>query len=276
MNLQRSLVKLLPPWAVLLATDLRCLLRCVLVSRKLPQRNITQAVTLVVAPHPDDETFGCGGLIRLKRAAGIPVRVILLTDGEAVASGLCERPETVIAARQREALAACQRLGVDADSVRWLHLPDGRVPHPGQPGFDEAARLLLGEIERCAPGEVYCPHLHDVHTDHLAATHLTHHALSLWSKPCSVFHYPVWMWYHGSSGLRKRLQTTGAWRLNISAVQTDKHNAMAAYLDAPKTPEGNPYCGRLPWAFLHNFRRRYEVYFPALDGASNPVLPPST
>src|SRR5262245_15665484 len=122
MNLQRSFAKLLPHWAILLATDFRCLLRCALVLRKIPQRNITSAAALIVAPHPDDETFGCGGLIRTKVLQGIPLRVVLLTDGEAVGSGFCESPETVIAARKREALEACLRLGVAADSVCWLHL----------------------------------------------------------------------------------------------------------------------------------------------------------
>jgi LmbE family N-acetylglucosaminyl deacetylase len=210
----------------------------------------------------------------LKRAAGVSVRVVILTDGEAVASGLAERPETVIAARKREALDACQRLGVNADSLRWLHFPDGKLPHPAQPGFDEATRDLLAEIEAFAPGEIYCPHLLDVRPDHIAATRLTHQALRLSSRPCAVFYFPVWMWYHASSGLRKRLNTTGAWRLDISMVQADKEHAMAAYLDAPKTPEGNPYCGRLPWSFLRNFRRKYEVYFPVLAGGAVFELPP--
>jgi hypothetical protein len=92
---------------------------------------------------------------------------------------------------------------------------------------------------------------------------MTQEALLLWSRPCSVFYYPIWMWYHASSGLRKRLNTTGAWRLDISSVLSSKRNAMAAYLDAPKTSQGYPFCGRLPWAFLHNFGLDYEVYFPA-------------
>lgn len=275
MNVRRILVKLLPEWAILLATDLRCLLRCILVSRKLPEKNLTREATLVIAPHPDDETFGCGGLIRLKRVAGIPVRVVILTDGEAVGSGIGECAETVIAARKREALAACQRLGVEADAVCWLHLPDSKLPQPGQSGFDYAVQTLLTQIESFAPDEVYCPHLLDVRPDHIAAARLTHEALRLWSKPCAIFYYPVWMWYHASSGLSQRLNTAGAWRLDISAVRCDKVHAMAAYLDAPqKTVEGNPYCGRLPWSFLRNFRRRYEVYFPAVGGVSNTILPP--
>ena len=266
MKLLRSIAKFTPDWLVQIATDLRCRLRCTMICRPIAYQNTSDKPALIVAPHPDDETFGCGGLISLKRAAGVPVRILIFTDGEAVADGLGERPETVIAARRMEALNACQRLGVAADSVRWLHLPDSRLPHPGEPGFDEAVCIVCAELEAFAPGEIYCPHLLDVHPDHIAATRLTQQAFRLWSRPCAMFFYPVWMWYHASSGLRKRLSTTGAWRLDIAAVLSDKKKAMAAYLEAPKTSQGNPYCGRLPQAFLRNFKRKYEVYFPAAIG----------
>ena len=38
---------------------------------------------LVLAPHPDDEVFGCGGALVQAAKNGIPVRVVVLTDGEA-------------------------------------------------------------------------------------------------------------------------------------------------------------------------------------------------
>jgi LmbE family N-acetylglucosaminyl deacetylase len=36
---------------------------------------------LVLAPHPDDETFGMGGALLLAKAASIPVDIIFVTDG---------------------------------------------------------------------------------------------------------------------------------------------------------------------------------------------------
>ena len=36
---------------------------------------------IVVAPHPDDETLGCGATIMQKLAAGTPVHVVIATDG---------------------------------------------------------------------------------------------------------------------------------------------------------------------------------------------------
>ena len=40
------------------------------------------AAVLVVAPHPDDETLGAGGLIAAAADAGLPVHVVLVSLGE--------------------------------------------------------------------------------------------------------------------------------------------------------------------------------------------------
>src|SRR5829696_1206258 len=52
---------------------------------RITARDETAAVAargcLVIAPHPDDETLGCGATIARKRAAGTPVRVVIVADG---------------------------------------------------------------------------------------------------------------------------------------------------------------------------------------------------
>ncbi len=40
-----------------------------------------RGITIVFAPHQDDETLGCGALIAHKRNDGQPVHVVFLTDG---------------------------------------------------------------------------------------------------------------------------------------------------------------------------------------------------
>ena len=41
----------------------------------------TLGPTVVVAPHPDDESLGCGGLLALLRRAGVAVGAVLVSDG---------------------------------------------------------------------------------------------------------------------------------------------------------------------------------------------------
>lgn len=216
---------------------------------------------LVIAPHPDDETFACGTLICLKRQAGIPVRVVLLTSGEAVGSGIQDKPETVIRVRKAQAIAACKCLGMGADDVHFLNLPDGKLPRNGHVGFDEALQLLLAELEAFPPGEVLCPHPNDGHPDHEAAAELTARVIHLSRKPSRLIYYPVWLWYGASFGLGARAALDGGWRLDGRSAGQKKASAIAEYSDAPKASSGNPFCGRLPWGLLWNFQHASEIFF---------------
>jgi LmbE family N-acetylglucosaminyl deacetylase len=227
----------------------------------MPFRSISDQPALVIAPHPDDETFGCGALISLKRTAGIPVRVIFLTSGEAALSRFDENPVTVARVRQVQALAACKHLGVESAGVRWLNLPDGKVPRFGQSGFDEAMHRLITELKEFSAGEIFCPHPQDMHTDHEAAAELAGKAAQLSGTSWRLIYYPVWLWYQASTGLGARLAVGGAWQLDDKTVRSKKAAAISEYLDAPKSSSGQPYCSKLPWAFLWNFRHTSEVFF---------------
>ena len=88
------------------------------------------ARALVFAPHQDDEVLGCGGTILSKIAAGADVRCVFLTDGSASHRGLLARDE-LVALRRREALAAGGILGLAADRITFLGLPDGDLERHG-------------------------------------------------------------------------------------------------------------------------------------------------
>jgi len=252
---------IIPRGGIEFVTSLRCIGRRLHLGWKLPRRSPTGMPALVVSPHPDDETFGCGALMSLKRAAGVPVRVILATNGEAVTAASGAVPETVIQARRSQILSACQRLGVEASEVHFLGLPDGRIPHEAQPGFETAVERLLAEMETFPVGEIFAPHPYDHHPDHVAMTQMARAAVLRSGRDWKILYYPVWMWYHASNGLSARLNLKGAWRLDGQAVRARKNAAMAEYLNAPKAPSGILYCGNLPWGFLWNFRHTSEVFF---------------
>ena len=97
---------------------------------------------LVIAPHPDDEALGVGGLIHSARRAGADVTIGFLTSGDgfplAAASTLRRLPVPVVmrrfaAIREAEATAAAETLGVAASGVRFLGYPDrGLAPMWGR------------------------------------------------------------------------------------------------------------------------------------------------
>lgn len=100
---------------------------------------------LVIAPHMDDESLGCGGLLA-KRPAGSLV-VVVADSGEV---------------RAREHAAALEALGVQ-DSVR-LGFRDGHVGD-NQQALVQAMDNVFAQHQ---PQEVYLPYP-SLHQDHIAA-----------------------------------------------------------------------------------------------------------
>src|SRR5437660_634325 len=108
---------------------------------------------LVLAPHPDDEVIGCGGLVALHLREGRRVRVVVATDG-----GEAGEP----AERQRESRAALASLG-DAE-VEFLNFPDRHLAEGGG-GFAAALRDILVDFR---PDLIASPSAIEIHPDHLA------------------------------------------------------------------------------------------------------------
>src|SRR5665213_2709092 len=83
---------------------------------------------LIIAPHPDDETLGCGGLIASQARAGQAVDIVFLTDGAASHPGHPTlSPAQLAGARRDEAVAAAAILGVRADRLHFFNLPDSTL-----------------------------------------------------------------------------------------------------------------------------------------------------
>jgi LmbE family N-acetylglucosaminyl deacetylase len=90
---------------------------------------------LVVAPHPDDEVLGAGGLMQRVKATGGAVRVVYLTDGDGYPEGVKQEDHVEAPTakdylgygkqRRREARAALLRLGLADAFQTFLGFPDG-------------------------------------------------------------------------------------------------------------------------------------------------------
>src|SRR5436190_4924585 len=107
---------------------------------------------LVLAPHPDDEVIGCGGLVALHLRDGRKVRVVVATDG-----GEAGEPGE----RQRESRAAVASLGFA--EVEFLNFPDRHLADSG--GFAAALRDILVDFR---PDLIAAPSAIEIHPDHLA------------------------------------------------------------------------------------------------------------
>jgi LmbE family N-acetylglucosaminyl deacetylase len=141
---------------------------------------------LVVAPHPDDESIGCGGTIGLHRERDDEVRVVFLTSGERGIPG--SSVETARATREAEAAEALRILGVEAWD--FLRLPDLDVTRH----LDDGAVRLAHVLSANPPTVVYLPHPQEAHPDHQAALPLIRLALRRMDKgsPVELRGYEVW------------------------------------------------------------------------------------
>lgn len=144
---------------------------------------------LVIAPHPDDETFGCGGTIRLIAESGTPVDVVFMTRGELGhedGQALSEEQRTALAQqRTAEAIEACKALG-----VRRISFLEGKDTFLGEQ--IQLASDLLSALNDQAYRRVFCPWKHDGHKDHQATFALMQTALQAYPGPMQVWLYEVW------------------------------------------------------------------------------------
>jgi LmbE family N-acetylglucosaminyl deacetylase len=132
---------------------------------------------LVVAPHPDDETLGAGGLLQRAHGAGAAVRVLRLTDGEANPwpQRWLERRWRIDAAararwaarRRAECEAALFALGLDpvADLVA-LGWPDGGVTDRLFDDTADTVAAFRAVVDAFAPTHLVVPAADDRHPDH--------------------------------------------------------------------------------------------------------------
>lgn len=140
---------------------------------------------LVIAPHPDDETIGCGGTLCLHTKRGDRVTVAFLTSGELGLKHLTR--EKAWAMREKEAKAAAAILGVAR--LHFLRQPDWMLGDDLKPVARELRPILRAE----APQLIYVPHLLEWHPDHQAALPILRLALKGWRGALPELRaYEVW------------------------------------------------------------------------------------
>jgi len=124
-----------------------------------PTQCISASSVVVFAPHPDDEVFGCGGAILRHVAAGIPVHVVIVSDGAFGAEG--DNKSTVIAKREAESHKAATILGYG--EPEFWGLPDRGI------SYGEALiQRIMETIQLSTADLVYAPSLLEMHPDHRA------------------------------------------------------------------------------------------------------------
>lgn len=140
---------------------------------------------VVVAPHPDDEILGAGGILAVLTAAGSGIVLVAVTDGEASHPG---REHELRSRRPRESATAAQRLGTEPIVSHRLGHADG--------GIDED-RLVVELGGLVGPGDLLlAPWWRDGHPDHDLVGRA---ALAVCQRRSTeMLAYLVWTWQWAS------------------------------------------------------------------------------
>lgn len=211
---------------------------------------------VVVAPHPDDETLGLGGLIASLLSTGTQVVLVALTDGEA--SHPQSTSVTTDELRNRRIAETAAALAVLGDGlpgaalVQRLQLPDGGLTEA--PIADHLSRLLQ-PADWC-----FTTWEGDGHPDHEVAGRAARTACE--RTGARRFGYPVWTWHWARPG-DDRVPWQLAHRLPI-APDSHRRKAEAIACYASQTHPLGPATGDAPVVppdDLAHFTRQHEIVF---------------
>jgi len=229
--------------------------------RALPFKTCTEIAgdgrILILAPHPDDESLGCGGLIAACCTAGRPPFVLVLTEGAASHPGSASFPPARLrAVREAEARLAVAALGLPADRIGFLGLPDAAAPHEGA-AFAAAVAAIVRHARTANCNVIAAPWEHDPHCDHLAA----HRMAAAAAAALGMRHiaYPVWGWTLPADHPLNAKVAGG--RLDIARCLPAKRQAIAAHASQHGgLITDDPRGFSLPGDLLAVFDAPYEVF----------------
>jgi LmbE family N-acetylglucosaminyl deacetylase len=227
----------------------------------------------VVAPHPDDETIGCGVLMARRRRAGRPVTVVVVSDGGTSHHSARLTSGEIGRLRRQESLAACSLLGVT--DVRFLGFDEERLRAPRQDLMEQLMIVLRG----VDPAEVAIPSAREWHPEHRIVHDAALDALDQVGFAGVVREYPVWFWSHGPMTVspaaspwvrahqlvrakRSARSLPPAWLVSTAGLADLKRQAFAEYRTQVTNYTGEPQWRPFPDGWFDKYVEGWEVFFP--------------
>ena len=193
---------------------------------------------LIVAPHPDDEILGCGGLIA---ASSDPVRIRVLVASDGAGSPPAGASDSGLAGRRlEESLTALEDLGIPPRNVLAAGLPDGELQRSRAELRETIASALVDATG--VPRTLLVPFRFDRHPDHMAVCRAgLEAARRCGSRVWEYFVYPTWKWMRPND-IRAHLQIDA---LAVISLEPAVREAKRRALDRFTSQIGTPYPGQV-------------------------------
>jgi LmbE family N-acetylglucosaminyl deacetylase len=116
------------------------------------------SIVLAIAPHPDDETLGCGGALLRHRSLGDEIHWLIVTALSprfADAARIARREREIAAVAKAFGFASTAELGFETTAL-------DRVP------VGDLVARVAETVDRLRAETIYLPHPGDAHSDHRA------------------------------------------------------------------------------------------------------------
>jgi len=148
---------------------------------------------VVFAPHPDDETLGCGGSVAEKLIEGYEVFVVFMTDGRHALEGFVgsngPTPSEVKTIRRAEAINATRILGVQENNLFFLDFEDKKL-YESECAVRER---VVGILKELSPAAVFFPQEREYNVDHRVTNSILRETLgTLDPRPIEYSYIIAW------------------------------------------------------------------------------------
>jgi LmbE family N-acetylglucosaminyl deacetylase len=214
---------------------------------------------IVIAPHPDDESLACGGMLAEACRLGLRGKVVIVSDGVGShPNSKAYPPDRLRALRAEEARQAAAEFGLKAEDILFLGLPDRFVPLEG-----EEAERAIGAIADCAreigARSLFVSWRHDPHCDHEASYRIAR-AVQSRAGELRLFEYVVWGQTLPPS---TEVDPIGGFRIQVDQEALEKkRRAIAAHRSqTTNLIDDDPDGFRFTQSGLAHFDLPYEFFF---------------
>ena len=209
-----------------------------------------EGTVLIIAPHPDDETFGCGLAMAAAAASNRRVAIVLLTDGEGShPNSRTFAPQQLADLRSEEFARALETLVPSSRvDVLRLHLPDGKSRYDRM-----LAMQVLPFTQAQGAKAIWSTWRGDPHCDHQTGAALGRDL----ARRLAIPHWSFAVW--GRFG--ERAVPTGLKTFHAPGLANRKFEAIAAYRSQidPRVI-GDPNGFTMPPALIAHFAKHPEIF----------------
>jgi LmbE family N-acetylglucosaminyl deacetylase len=215
---------------------------------------------VVLAPHPDDETLGCGATIMRKVAAGTPVKVVVATDGRHSQCSNKLSSDALVEIREEEARRAGAVLGLPRENITFLRFEDGRLGDHRELLRDRLVHIL----DTMNPADIFVSSIIDLHPDHRVLAEVARELSRARRDPVpKLYEYPIWFWDPRLWRVRDLLKLRTR-VVRAGEFQIGKREAIAAYRSQVMNLTGEAGWATLRKSYLRQFLQPEETFFEVI------------